>query len=151
MEGIQACHPASKSFLCMQSLGKLAANYNIHLVPEKVLVAKRFLTRKEPEAIPDILSVFKLLDSMMFPSLKAILQVALTIPVSSCSCERSFSALRRLHTWLRSTMGQERLNELAVLSIERELVEYINEDKVIDEFARLKSRRHTLILPPAAK
>lgn len=47
-------------------------------------------------------------------------------------------------------MGQDRLNELAVLSIERELVGEINEDEVIDEFAKLKSRRHTLILPPTA-
>uniref|UniRef100_A0A8C5ARY7 Zinc finger MYM-type protein 1-like n=1 Tax=Gadus morhua TaxID=8049 RepID=A0A8C5ARY7_GADMO len=151
MDGIQACHPASKSFLCLQSLEKLATHYHIQLVPEEVLVAKSFLSRKDPDSIPDTLSVFKLLDSMMFPSLRAILQVALTIPVSSCSCERSFSALRRLHTWLRSTMGQERLNELAVLSIERELVGDITEDEVIDEFARLKSRRHTLILPPTAK
>ena len=151
MDGIQACHPASKSFIGLHSLEKLATHYHIQLVPEEVLVAKSFLSREDQDSIPDILSVFKLLDSMMFPSLRAILQVALTIPVSSCSCERSFSALRRLHTWLRSTMGQERLNELAVLSIERVLVGDINEDEVIDEFARLKSRRHTLILPPTAK
>ncbi|KAL2102554.1 hypothetical protein ACEWY4_001722 [Coilia grayii] len=143
--------PRQSSLLCVQSLGKLASHYNIQLVPEEVLVAKSFLSRKDPESIPDILSVFKLLDSKMFPSLRAILQLALTVPVSSCSCERSFSALRRLHTWLRSTMGQSRLNELAVLSIERELVQDINEDGIIDEFARLKSRRHTLILPPTAK
>lgn len=93
MDGIQACHPASKSFLCMQSLGKLASRYNIQLVPEEVLVAKSFLSKKDPESIPDILSVFKRLDPLMFPSLRAILQVALTIPVSSCSCKRSFSAL----------------------------------------------------------
>lgn len=43
-----------------------------------------------------------------FPSLKVTTQVALTVPVSSCSCERSFSALRRLHSWLRQTMGQKR-------------------------------------------
>lgn len=151
MIGIQACHPASETFLCMQSLEKLASHYNIQLVPEEVLVAKSFLSRKGPEAIPDILSVFKLLDPMMFPSLKVILQVALTIPVSSCSCERSFSALRRLHTWLRRTMGQERLNDLAVLSIERELVGGLDDDKVIDTFAQLKSRRHTLMLPHQKK
>lgn len=40
MIGIQACHPASDTFLCMQSLEKLASHYNIQLVPEEVLVAK---------------------------------------------------------------------------------------------------------------
>lgn len=114
-----ASKPVSETFLCIQSLEKLAPHYNIQVVPEEVLVAKSFLSRKGPEAIPDILSVFKLLDPMVFPSLKMILQVALTIPVSSCSCERSFGALCQLHTWLRRTMDQERLNDLAVLSIER--------------------------------
>ena len=52
MDGIQACHPASKSFLCLQSLEKLATHYHIQLVPEEVLVAKSFLSRKDPASIP---------------------------------------------------------------------------------------------------
>ena len=66
-------------------------------------MASNFLARKtEAGCSPeDILSVHNLLDSDMFPSLKATIQVALTVPVSSCSCERSFSPLRRLHSWLR--------------------------------------------------
>lgn len=151
MTGIHACHPTAESFLCVESLQKLAVHYNIQLAQEEVLVAKNFFSRKGPETIPDIESVFRLLDPMMFPSLRALLQVALTIPVSSCSCERSFSALRRLHTWLRRTMGQERLNDLAVLSVENELVEKINEEKVIDRFAQLKPRRFTLRLPSQKK
>jgi hypothetical protein len=37
-----------------------------------------------------------------------------TIPATSCSAERSFSALHLLKTYLRSTMGQKRLNSIAV-------------------------------------
>ena len=87
MIGIQACHKASKIFMCMQSLVELALQYNIQLVAEQVMVVKIFLNRKGPEAIRDILSVFKLLNSMMFTSLKVILQVALTIQPNSCGCE----------------------------------------------------------------
>jgi len=65
----------------------LSSHYNIQLILEEVLVAKSFLSTKGPEAIPDILSVFMILDPMIFLSLKVILQVAITIPVSSCSCE----------------------------------------------------------------
>ncbi|KAG7157188.1 putative hAT family C-terminal dimerization region-containing protein 24 [Homarus americanus] len=68
-----------------------------------------------------MLSVYRLLNSDMFPTLKAIFQVALSILVSSC--ERSFSVLRRLHTSLRSTLGQDRLNHLAFLSIEKKTLD----------------------------
>lgn len=44
-----------------------ALHYNVQVVPEEIVVAKSFLGRKRPEAIPDILSVFKLLDPMIFP------------------------------------------------------------------------------------
>lgn len=110
------------------------------------MVAKNYLRRKrEAGAVQDMLTVYNLLDSDMFPSLKAIIQIALTIPVSSCSCERSFSALRRLHTWLRRTMGQSRLQHLAVMLIEKEALERVSHQKVINRFATLKVRRHSLI------
>ena len=73
---------------------------------------RRRKRKSEAGTVQDMLAVYKLLDSEMFPSLKAVMQVALTIPVSSCTCERSFSALRRLHTWLRRTTGQSRLQQL---------------------------------------
>lgn len=73
-------------------------------------------------------------------TLKATIQAAMTIPVSSCSCERSFSALRRLHTWLRRTMEQKRLHHLAVMSVESEVLENRDPEKVINRFASLKVR-----------
>lgn len=89
-----------------------------------------------------------MLDADMVPILKAVLQVALTIPVSSCSCDRSFSALRGLHTWLRGTIGQDRLNDLAVISIEKETLDAIKADNVIDRFVQMKPRLHSLMFPP---
>uniref|UniRef100_A0AAR2KLQ3 HAT C-terminal dimerisation domain-containing protein n=1 Tax=Pygocentrus nattereri TaxID=42514 RepID=A0AAR2KLQ3_PYGNA len=147
MTGIQACHPSSEYFLNEESLRHLATHYRISLQPEEVMVAKQFFSRKDKDALPNIQSVFSLLHVDMFPSLKAIFQVALTIPVSSCSCERSFSALCRLHTWLRSTMGQDRLNHLAVMSIEKELLTSIDQGNIINRFAEIKPRRYSLMLP----
>jgi hypothetical protein len=45
----------------------------------------------------------------------------MTIGVTSATAERSFSSLRRMKTYLRSTMTQDRLSNLALLYIEREV------------------------------
>ena len=42
---------------------------------------------------------------------------AMVLPVTSCEAERSFSALRRIKSYLRTTMKQKRLNGLALLNI----------------------------------
>ena len=55
-----------------------------------------------------------------FPNILSILLLQLTLPVGTCSCERSFSSLRRLKTWLRTTMTEKRLNGLALMSIHSE-------------------------------
>lgn len=60
------------------------------------------------------------------------LKIFLTIPTNTASCERSFSCLKRLKTYLRTTMGQERLSNLAILQLEKKYT--INIDQVIDEF-----------------
>jgi len=47
-------------------------------------------------------------------------QILLTIPVTRASVEKSFSKLKQLRNCLRSTMLQERLNDLAMCSIEKD-------------------------------
>ena len=47
-----------------------------------------------------------------FPNLLIMLRTFLTMCVSVASCERSFSKLKLIKTYLRSTMGQERLSSL---------------------------------------
>ena len=49
------------------------------------------------------------------------LKIPMTFDVTSAPAERSFSSLRRIKTYLWSTMGQERLSTLSLLYIEKEL------------------------------
>ncbi|XP_050919588.1 uncharacterized protein LOC127137146 [Lathyrus oleraceus] len=49
-------------------------------------------------------------------------RILLTIPVTVASAERSFSKLKLLKTYLRSTMSQERLNGLALIAIENDIL-----------------------------
>lgn len=71
-----------------------------------------------------------------YPNLFKLLQLAVTLPVSSATCERSFSAIRRVNNYLRSTMGQERLSSLGILNIESELAADLDTNDIINEFAQ---------------
>lgn len=56
------------------------------------------------------------------PYLYKLLQRATSLPVNSASCERNFSTIRRVKTWLRTTMLQERFSNMAFLNIENEMI-----------------------------
>ena len=66
------------------------------------------------------LAKFSLFD--VFPNLWIALRIVVTLPVSVASGERSFSRLKLIKNYLRSTMTQNRLNELGLLSIENDVV-----------------------------
>jgi hypothetical protein len=51
-----------------------------------------------------------------------LVNIICTMPMSTSECERCFSTLKRIKTFLRSTMTEDRLNALAVLSIEKHIV-----------------------------
>ena len=71
---------------------------------------------KEKMGPVGILESIKHLDC--FPNTTIAYRILLTIPVTVASAERSFSKLKLIKTYLRSTMSQERLNGLAMISIE---------------------------------
>jgi len=56
---------------------------------------------------------------VMLPEFATVVHILAVIPATSCSAERSFNALRRLKTYLRSTMGQQRVSNIALIHIER--------------------------------
>ena len=60
---------------------------------------------------------FQQASSLVFPNVRRMLTRVMILPVTSCEAERSFSTLRRIKTYLRSTMKQERLTGLALLNV----------------------------------
>ena len=62
--------------------------------------------------------------SSIFPQTCRFLQLLLVTPATSAMAERSFSCLRHVKTYLRTTMKQDRLNHLMTI--------YIHKDRVID-------------------
>lgn len=78
------------------------------------------------------------------PNVEIALRIFLTLPVTVASCERSFSKLKLIKTYLRSSMGQHRLTNLGILSIENCIAKQINYENIIDEFASRKARKVSL-------
>ena len=67
-----------------------------------------------------IAKLLKMTDRTMFPGIYHCLKLLATVPVTSSQCERTTSVLRRLKTYLRNTMCQDRFSALALLNIPRE-------------------------------
>ena len=79
-----------------------------------------------------------------FPNVEIALRMYLSVMVSNCTGERSFSRLKRIKDALRNSMGQDRLNNLALMCIEHELTNELSFNDVLDEFAFRKARKAAL-------
>lgn len=71
----------------------------------------------------------------LFNQVEQVIRLLLVCPSTSCDAERSFSALRRLKTWLRNSIGQIRLNSAAICNIHKEHLDRISDETVAAEFA----------------
>ena len=147
MRAVQAFSPNSTQFLDPSRLGTLADSYGLDkstLVMECSLARHTLDVRNLEGGVMAVLCELSPLKTA-FPLLIKLIQIALTIAVSTASCERSFSALKRIKTYLRSTMTQQRLVDLAILSIERELSLEHSLDDVVKRFSTEdKNRRISL-------
>ena len=102
----------------------------------ELIHAKELLRNKPLDSISDVIDQLIPLH-VACPNLLRQLQIALTLSVSSAACERTFSSLKRSKTYLRSAMTDERLANLALLTIENDLTILSLED-VIDKIFSIK-------------
>ena len=76
----------------------------------------------------------------VYPNLFIALRVVMTCPISVASAERSFSTLKLIKTFHRSTIMDDRLSSLAILSVENACVRSLDYNGIIDAFATAKAR-----------
>lgn len=86
------------------------------------------------------LEVLSFCDEETSPLIFKLVLLLATLPVSNATAERTFSTLRRLKTWLRSTMEQERLVGLALLNVHQDLT--VDEGKIILRFSKTGAHRY---------
>ena len=73
-----------------------------------------------------------------------LIRLVLTLPVSTATTERAFSAMKLVKTPLRNKMEDDFLTDCMVIYIEREIADIIDLDSIIDEFDDVKPRKTKL-------
>ena len=80
----------------------------------------------------------------LFIQAEVLVRFLLLVPASSATAERSFSALRRIKTWLRSTMSQARLNHVSLLNIHSKILDTLDLNAVVADFIAKNDGRVTI-------
>ena len=142
MRGIQALNPKSTCFLQEEAVFRLGEMYESDSedLSHELHQTRRLLQRKQQSGMANLsgiveLAVFLEPHKDVFHELFRLCKIAIALPVSSAACERSFSALKLIKTHLRTTMADDRLSNLGVLSIEARRAKSLDMDKFIKLFA----------------
>ena len=70
-----------------------------------------------------LIDLLDVIDKDIFPDVYNLYQILVAIPQTSCKVERMFSSVKRIKTRLRSQMTTVRLNNLTLLSIEKDITD----------------------------
>lgn len=78
-----------------------------------------------------------------FPNIEIALKLFICMPCSNASGERSFSVLKRVKNYLRSSLSNEKTSALSILCIENDIVKNISWTSLVKKFSKLKARKKT--------
>jgi len=79
-----------------------------------------------------------------YDQVSQLVKLLMVSPASSAQAERSFSALRRLKTWLRTSMTEVRMNSVAVCHCHQQLIDALDIKPLLREFVSRSDLRMSL-------
>lgn len=141
MQGIQALNPKSRNFLDEETIFSFARIYecDVEDIKHELHQVRRVIERKSQTGneLSSLLEFIIFLEPYkeVFYQLFRLCYIAVALPISSASCEHSFSALKLTKTTLRTTMADDRLSNLGVLSIEVRRAKCLDLDDFVRRFA----------------
>ena len=89
-----------------------------------------------------LVNILSACDSTSFPNIHVLLQLTLTLPITSCESERSVSQLKLIKTPHRSTMTSRRLSGLVLIKINCNLCEALHSPSLTKELVQLFKEQH---------
>ncbi|CAF1604927.1 unnamed protein product [Rotaria magnacalcarata] len=141
---ISALCPDSENFLESESLKPFALEMKADFCSlcNEIEVLKSMLKDTNLENIVDLYHQVLPL-KQAFPTIMSLIIIAMTIPISSTTCERTFSKMKLIKTTTRNTMSDKRLNDLCVLAVERDFA--IDFEQLMNDFADLHKNGRILL------
>ena len=79
-------------------------------------------------------------DPIFFPNIRELLCILAILPIGNAEAERSFSCLRQIHSWLRTTMTSEILGNLGILALHGFDID-LNTSNICEQFKSIHPRR----------
>ena len=143
--------PKSDNFLSWNELRPLWEYYSALLPDELTCMADvaylKIMGQKmrDPWKTPsDVLLYLSKFESDLFPAVRKLYHIHKTLPVTTATCERAFSRLRLIKSYLRTLTSDERLNALMLTTLNRDIVKEWDLKDIVDTFKTAKSRRISL-------
>ena len=102
---------------------------------------------KDQIGIEDIVKYLQSLTSaqrLLVSQVYKLTQIVLVMPATNAVSERAFSGLRRIKTYLRSTMNQDRLNSIMVLHVHKEYTDDMDLVDIANEFVHSSDHRYNM-------
>ena len=82
---------------------------------------------------------------VIYSEVVTLVRILLVLPATNATSERTFSALRRIKTYLRSTMTQARLNQLMTMHVHKDRTDALDLNEIANEFASRNEKRKCVL------
>ena len=115
--------------------------HQLHMVPEAINQALPIV-----EQVTNVRTVYDAMNAnpvtkALLGEVHKLLRLYLNVPVSSATSVRTFSALRRLKNYMRSTMRQDRLNNCMLLHCHKPHADTIESEEIAKSFVSVNEQR----------
>ena len=104
--------------------------------------AKEFLSLNEIGSLS--VKVVQIKRSIVYPLVYLFVKLALTLPFTTASVERAFSAMKIVKNRLRNRMGDQFLNDYLISYFEKDVFDKVDNEAVLQHFQKIKKCRGQL-------
>jgi len=152
ISGISALNPESITILTYDTILPFAKAYlgDIECLKSELKILHKSMNRYETKnnlKIKDFFQFHNFLKEyeIAFSETYKLCSIAITIPVSSAACERTFSCMKRVKSYLRNSLLDTNLTSLSIISIEKREAKSLDIDEIINKFADTHSNRRIIL------
>ena len=115
----------SETFFSEDLMIQFVKLYSTHvdeiILISQLSVSREYLKQTKSKSIIDMVQSLEKMP-IAFSQIIQIMYIVLTLPVTTASNERFFSTLKRVKSYLRTTIGDDRLSHLMLMAVEPEMV-----------------------------